>query len=200
MGLLDGKVTVVTGAGSGMGKATARIFAQEGARLVISDISGAEEQTAKEIGGDVVVRRCDVSNEAQVEALVATAVSTYGRLDSMLNVAGIGIGGMLESFEEAELDRVFSINFKGVFFGSKHAVRAMKLTGGGTIINWASLAARHRYGGLWRDKGERDPPDQDHRGRIWPGPHPRQCAMPWRHRHRRHGRCIGGEDPGQGKS
>jgi NAD(P)-dependent dehydrogenase (short-subunit alcohol dehydrogenase family) len=140
MGLLDGKVAVITGAGSGMGKATAKIFAREGARLVISDVTGAEEQTAAEIGGDIVVRHCDVSKEAEVEALVAAAVSKFGRVDSMLNVAGIGVGGMLVSFEEAELDRIFSINFKGVFFGSKHAVRAMKDTGGGTIVNWSSLS------------------------------------------------------------
>jgi NAD(P)-dependent dehydrogenase (short-subunit alcohol dehydrogenase family) len=140
MGILDGKVAVITGAGSGMGKATAKIFAQEGARLVISDVSGAEAQTAAEIGGDIVVRHCDVSKEDQVEALIAAAVSRYGRLDAMLNVAGIGVGGMLVSFEEAELDRIFSINFKGVFFGSKHAVRAMKDTGGGTITNWSSLS------------------------------------------------------------
>jgi NAD(P)-dependent dehydrogenase (short-subunit alcohol dehydrogenase family) len=141
VGILDGKVAVITGAGSGMGKATAKIFAREGAKLIICDVSGAEEQTAAEIGGsDVVVLRCDVSKEDQVEATIATAVAKYGRLDSMLNVAGIGVGGTLESFEEAELDRIFSINFKGVFFGSKHAVRAMKGTGGGTILNWASLA------------------------------------------------------------
>ena len=140
MGILDGKVAVITGAGSGMGKATAKIFAREGARLVISDVSGAEEQTAEEIGGDVVVRHCDVSKEDQVEALVAAAISSYGRIDAMLNVAGIGVGGLLVSFEEAELDRIFSINFKGVFFGSKHAVRAMKDTGGGTITNWSSLS------------------------------------------------------------
>jgi NAD(P)-dependent dehydrogenase (short-subunit alcohol dehydrogenase family) len=140
VGLLDGKVAVVTGAGSGMGKATARIFAREGARLVISDISGAEEQTAAELDGEVVVRSCDVADEAQVEALVGAAVSSYGRVDAMLNVAGIGVGGRLESFEESELDRIFSINFKGVFFGSKHAVRAMKDTGGGTITNWSSLS------------------------------------------------------------
>ena len=140
MGLLDGKVAVVTGAGSGMGKATAKIFAREGARLVVSDVSGAEEQTAAEIDGEVEVRHCDVASEDQVEALVGAAVATYGRLDAMLNVAGIGVGGTLVSFEEAELDRIFSINFKGVFFGSKHAVRAMKDTGGGTVTNWSSLS------------------------------------------------------------
>jgi NAD(P)-dependent dehydrogenase (short-subunit alcohol dehydrogenase family) len=140
MGLLDGKVAVITGAGSGMGKATAKIFAREGAKLVISDRSGAEQQTAAEIDGEVVVRSCDVSDEDQVAALVAAAVSTYGRLDAMLNVAGIGVGGRLDDLDEAELDRVFGINFKGVVFGCKHAVRAMRDNGGGAIINWSSLS------------------------------------------------------------
>ena len=140
MGMLEGKVAVITGAGSGMGKATAKIFAREGARLVISDISGAEQQTAAEIDGEVVVRSCNVGDESQVAALVAAAVSTYGRLDAMLNVAGIADGGMLDSLDEAHFDRIIGINLKGVFFGSKHAIRAMKNNGGGSIINWASLA------------------------------------------------------------
>jgi NAD(P)-dependent dehydrogenase (short-subunit alcohol dehydrogenase family) len=141
MGLLDGKVAVITGAGSGMGKASARIFAQEGARLVLADISGGEAQTASEIGGrDAIARQCDVGKEDEVVALIQAAVSTYGRLDAILNVAGIGEGGLLENFEEAQLDRIYGINFKGVFFGSKHAIRAMKNNGGGTILNWASLA------------------------------------------------------------
>jgi NAD(P)-dependent dehydrogenase (short-subunit alcohol dehydrogenase family) len=140
--LLEGKVAVITGAGSGMGKASAKIFAGYGAKLVLADVSGAEDATAAEIGGGagVLARSCDVGDEAAVAALIAEAVSTYGRLDAILNVAGIGEGGPLESFEEAQLDRVFDINFKGVFFGSKHAIRAMKDNGGGTILNWASLA------------------------------------------------------------
>jgi NAD(P)-dependent dehydrogenase (short-subunit alcohol dehydrogenase family) len=141
MGLLDGKVAVITGAGSGMGRAVAEIFAREGAKLVISDVSGAEQKTADKIGGKIVVRSCNVADEDQVAALVAAAVSTYGRLDAMLNVAGIGAGGMLESLDQAHVDRIFDINFKGVFYGSKHAIRAMKDNGGGAIVNWASLAA-----------------------------------------------------------
>ena len=148
MGLLDGKVAVITGAGSGMGKASAKIFAAEGARVVLADISGAEEQTAKDIGGSAIARSCNVGVEREVIALIQTAVSTYGRLDAILNVAGIGEGGLLADFEEAQLDRIFDINFKGVFFGSKHAIRAMRDSGGGTILNWASLAGLvPSYGG-----------------------------------------------------
>jgi NAD(P)-dependent dehydrogenase (short-subunit alcohol dehydrogenase family) len=140
MGLLDGKVAVVTGAGSGMGRACARIFAREGARLVISDISGAEAETAEAIDGEVVAMRCDVSQEAEVAALVAAAVARFGRLDAMLNVGGVASGGFIESVEEPDFDRVIAVNLKGVFWGTKHAVRAMKQTGGGAIINWSSLA------------------------------------------------------------
>lgn len=140
MGLLDGKVAVVTGAGSGMGKASAQIFAREGARLVISDISGAEEQTAAGIDGEVVARHCDVSKEDQVSALIATAVEKFGRLDALLNVGGISFGGLIESVEEPDFDRVIDVNLKGVFWGTKYAVRAMKETGGGSIVNWSSLA------------------------------------------------------------
>ena len=140
MGLLNGKVAVVTGAGSGMGKACAQVFAREGARLVISDVSGAEAQTAAGIDGEVVAMHCDVSQEAQVEALVAAAVQKYGRLDAILNVGGISFGGLIESVEEADFDRVINVNLKGVFWGTKYAVRAMKDTGGGSIVNWSSLA------------------------------------------------------------
>lgn len=141
MGLLEGKIAVVTGAGSGMGKACAKIFAREGAHVVVSDISGAEEQTRADIGGDTVATRCDISDEKQVSALVDLAVAKFGRLDAMLNVGGIGAGALLEYLEEADFDRMLNINLKGMFFGAKHAVRAMKETGGGTITNWSSLVA-----------------------------------------------------------
>jgi NAD(P)-dependent dehydrogenase (short-subunit alcohol dehydrogenase family) len=140
MGFLEGKVAAITGAGSGMGKACAKIFAREGARIVISDISGAQDQTAAEIGGDVVATRCDISDEAQVSAMIDLAVAKFGRLDAMLNVGGIGAGGLMEYLESDDLSRMLDINLKGMFFGAKHAVRAMKATGGGTITNWSSLA------------------------------------------------------------
>jgi NAD(P)-dependent dehydrogenase (short-subunit alcohol dehydrogenase family) len=141
MGLLDGKVAVVTAAGSGMGKASAKIFAREGAQLVISDISGAEAQTAAEIGGDVVVRRCDVSDEAQVEALVETAIVKFGRLDAMLNVAGVPYGGIpIEAVEAEGYDFAMNVILKGALWGTKYAVRVMKKNAGGSIINFSSLA------------------------------------------------------------
>lgn len=140
MGLLDGKVVVVTGAGSGMGKATAVICAREGAKVVLSDVSGAEEATAAAIGGDTVAMRCDASDEAQVEALVGEAVSRFGRLDAMMNVAGVSDGGLLEGVGQEQYDFIMNVNLRGVVWGTKHAIRAMKDNGGGAIVNWSSLA------------------------------------------------------------
>jgi len=140
MGLLDGKVAVVTAAGSGMGKASAKVFAREGAKVVISDISGEQEQTAKEIGDpDVVVRHCDGSKEADVAALVEAAMSRFGRLDAMLNVPGYPWGCPIEDIDEETLDKAIAIGLKSHFFGAKHAIRAMKDNGGGAIINWSSV-------------------------------------------------------------
>lgn len=87
MGLLDGKVAVITGTGSGMGKASVRVFAREGAKVLAADISGAEEATAAGLGGDAVPVHCDLSKEDQVERLMDRAVSEFGRLDVVLNVA-----------------------------------------------------------------------------------------------------------------
>jgi NAD(P)-dependent dehydrogenase (short-subunit alcohol dehydrogenase family) len=142
MGLLDGKVAVITAAGSGMGKASAKVFAREGAKIVISDISGAQEQTAQEIGGgkNVVVMHCDVSEENQVAAQIDMAMSTFGKLDVMLNVAGLPYAGMIETLDEPEYKRGTDVMFKGVLWGTKHAIRAMKSKAGGVIINWSSLA------------------------------------------------------------
>ncbi|SFF76944.1 NAD(P)-dependent dehydrogenase, short-chain alcohol dehydrogenase family [Novosphingobium sp. CF614] len=140
MGFLEGKVAVVTGAGSGMGKATATVLAREGALVVACDISGAQEQTVAELGGQAVAAGCDISDEAQVSAVIDLAVEKFGRLDAMLNVAGIGAGGPIETLEAGDLQRMLDVNLKGMFFGAKHAVRAMKETGGGAIVNWSSLA------------------------------------------------------------
>ena len=139
MGLLDGKVAVITGTGSGMGKASVKIFVREGARVVAGDISGAEQDTAAEVGEGVLPVRCDVTQEDQVEAMVAAAVGTFGRVDAMLNVAGIADGCMLGDLSMELYDRIMDVDLRGVLLGMKHGVRAMSMSGGGSIVNWSSI-------------------------------------------------------------
>lgn len=140
MGLLDGKVAVVTGAGSGMGKASVKVFVREGARVVAADISGAEKDTAAEVGGEVLPVHCDVTQEADVEAMVRAAVEEFGRLDAVLNVAGIAEGVMLTDVTMDHYDRIMDIDLRGVLLGMKHGVRAMLEVGnGGAIVNWSSI-------------------------------------------------------------
>ena len=139
MGELDGKVAVITGAGSGMGKSSARIFVREGAQVVAGDISGAEKETAAELGDAVVPFHCDVSIEDDVAAMIDEAVKEFGRVDAMLNVAGVGAGGPLADLDMADYDRVLDVDLRGVLHGTKHAIRAMQ-DRGGSIINWSSLA------------------------------------------------------------
>jgi len=140
MGFLDGKVAVITGAGSGMAKASVQIFVREGAKVVAGDISGAEKATAEEVGGDVVPVHCDVTNEADIEAMVATAVDTFGRLDVMLNVAGIAEGLMVADITQEHYDRTLDVDLRGVLFGMKHGIKAMLAGGnGGAIVNWSSV-------------------------------------------------------------
>ena len=140
MGELDGKVAVITGAGSGMGKASARIFVREGARVVVGDVSGAEKDTAAELGDAAVPFPCDVSDEDEVAAMIEAAVREFGQIDVLLNVAGVGAGGPLGDLDMADYDRVLDVDLRGVIHGTKHAIRAMQDTGGGSIVNWASLA------------------------------------------------------------
>jgi NAD(P)-dependent dehydrogenase (short-subunit alcohol dehydrogenase family) len=139
MAELEGKVAVITGAGSGMGKAAAQVFTREGAKVLAADITGNEEQTAAELGEAVRPFRCDVSDEGQVAEMFATAVNTFGRVDAVLNVAGLGTGGMLAETSLEEYERIFAVNLRGVFLGTKHAVTTMAPTGGGVILNWASI-------------------------------------------------------------
>lgn len=140
MGLLDGKVAVITGAGSGMAKASAKLFVDEGAKVVAGDISGAEKDTAAEIGGDCLPVHCDVTKEADIEALVRAAVDEYGRIDCMLNVAGIAEGMLTADITEEHYRRTLDVDLHGVLFGMKHAIRAMVDAGTpGAIVNWSSL-------------------------------------------------------------
>ena len=139
MGELNGKVAVITGAGSGMGRASAEVFAREGAKILAVDVTGKQDETAKDLGDAVVACQCDVSVESEVEAMFATARDTFGRVDAVLNVAGIGGFGMLAELPLEEYERVLNVNLKGVLLGTKHGINAMLPTGGGSIVNWASI-------------------------------------------------------------
>ena len=139
MGRLEGRVCVVTGVASGLGRAIAGELASEGALVVGCDIDDAGgEQTMPGIG---TYRHADVSREAEVEALLAAAIALHGRLDVMVNNAAVQIEEELAETSEEQLDRVLGTNLKGVFFGCKHAVRAMRPAGGGVIVNVASILA-----------------------------------------------------------
>ena len=139
MGELDGKVAVITGAGSGMGRSSSQVFVREGARVLAADISGREEETAASLGDAVVPFRVDVTQEEQVEAMFAAAIDAFGRVDAVLNVAGIGGAEPVHKITMAEYDRIMDVDLRGVLLGTKHGIRAMRATGGGSIVNWSSI-------------------------------------------------------------
>ena len=140
MGLLDGKVAVITGAGSGMAKASVKVFVREGARVVAGDISGAENDTAAEVGDAVLPVHCDVTDEADVEAMMQAAVEQFGRLDAVLNVAGIADAAMLTDVTMEHYDRMMNIDLRGVLLGMKHGMRTIAAAGnGGAVVNWSSI-------------------------------------------------------------
>ena len=139
MGELEGKVAVITGAGSGMGKMSARVFVREGARVLAADISGAEQATAADLGDRVLPFHCDVAQEDDVAGMIETAVREFGRVDALLNVAGTGVAGMLADVTMEDYDHVLDVDLRGVVLGMKHAIRAMRESGGGSIVNWSSL-------------------------------------------------------------
>jgi NAD(P)-dependent dehydrogenase (short-subunit alcohol dehydrogenase family) len=140
VGLLDGKVAVITGAGSGMAKASTRIFVREGAKVVAADISGAEKDTAAEVGEGVLPVHCDVTRESDVEATMNAALDEFGRVDCVLNVAGVGTPGRIHELKMEDYDATMDVNLRGVLLGMKHGIRAMVDNGtGGAIVNWSSV-------------------------------------------------------------
>jgi NAD(P)-dependent dehydrogenase (short-subunit alcohol dehydrogenase family) len=153
--LLEGKTAIVTGAGSGVGRATARRFAEEGARVVCADIQPDRvKETVRlieEAGGVAAAERCDVSQEGDVAALVAAAADRFGRLDIMFNNVGIPtprLGALLEDHTVEDFDRLAAVNLRGVFLGCKHAViRFKQQGGGGVILNTGSVAGLVGWGG-----------------------------------------------------
>jgi NAD(P)-dependent dehydrogenase (short-subunit alcohol dehydrogenase family) len=144
-GWLTGKVALVTGAGSGIGRASALTFSREGAKVVVADvvIEGGEETVGmiKKAGGEALFVRADVSQAAEVEALINTAVATYGRLDCAHNNAGIaGKATTIADSTEESWDRTIAINLKGVWLCMKYEIPQMLKQGGGAIVNTASDA------------------------------------------------------------
>ncbi len=141
---LAGKVAIVTGAGAGIGRATALLFAREGARVIVADHnanSGAETVALiRQAGGEAVFVQADVAVAANAEKMVSTALDAFGRLDILVNNAGIYAKGDTASTPEADWDRILDVNLKGAFLCSKYAIPAMKKTGGGVIVNVASEA------------------------------------------------------------
>jgi len=143
MGKLDKKVAAITGAGSGIGRATALLFAEEGAKVAAIDYApaGGKEtvRMIKEAGGEAIFIEADVSKAADVERMVKTTVDTYGRIDILFNNAGIvGMVAPTAELTEENWDRVLNINLKGVFLCSKYAIPVMLQNGGGVIINTSS--------------------------------------------------------------
>ncbi|MCK4583761.1 glucose 1-dehydrogenase [Candidatus Bathyarchaeota archaeon] len=147
MGRLDDKVAAITGGASGIGEASVRLFAAEGAEVVVADVQDERgRRLASELGAEYV--HADVTREEDVEAAVSHAVDVFGRLDCMFNNAGIaGAVGPIESVTVEAFDRTVAVLLRGVFLGIKHAAPVMRAQGSGSIINTASVAAvRTGYG------------------------------------------------------
>lgn len=144
---LEGKVAVITGAATGIGRATAKLFAQEGAKVVVADIKDKESndtvQMIREAGGDAVFSRTNVAVVAELEKMIKTAVDTYGRLDIFYHNAGMAGPGYLENTSEEAYDLAMAVNLKAGYFGAKYAVPEMRKVNGGCILFTSSYSGIH---------------------------------------------------------
>jgi len=141
---LQGKVALITGAARGQGAAEARLFAQEGAKVVLADVSDPEGSVVAaeiaEAGGDALYVHLDVTNEDEWGAAIQAAVSSFGKIDILVNNAGIWRRGHVTETSSDQWDEVLGVNAKGVFLGTKAAIPEMRKAGGGSIINISSTA------------------------------------------------------------
>ena len=142
MGRLQGKVAIITGAAKGLGEADARMFAREGATIILTDMDADNgERVVGEIGGSAEFQVQDVRDEQGWEDLIADVVSRHGKLDILVNNAGVVEPGTIETQTAEEYRFVMAVSADGAFFGCKYAVPAMKISGGGAIINMCSIAS-----------------------------------------------------------
>ena len=150
---LTGKVAIVTGGASGIGLATVKAFLEKGAKVIIADFNeeGGQqaEQQLKQGDAEVAFVKVDVASEESVEQLVAATVERYGRVDIMVNNAGIGVLSVTHELTYEDYHKVVSINQDGVFFGAKHAIKNMLENGGGVIINTSSILGSVGEGGAF---------------------------------------------------
>jgi NAD(P)-dependent dehydrogenase (short-subunit alcohol dehydrogenase family) len=141
---LQGKVALITGGAHGMGAAEARMFAREGARVVVGDVRDGDGKAVVDAisgaGGQARFARLDVTREPEWEQVVAFTVETFGTLDVLVNNAGISGGIDADIMSTTAYDRLMDVNARGVFLGMKHAIPAMQRTGGGSIVNISSIS------------------------------------------------------------
>ena len=151
MGRLDGKVALISGGARGQGEVEAKLFAQEGAKVVFGDILDAEgrqvEAAIRQAGGEATYVHLDVTEEADWQEAVQTAVSAYGKLDVLVNNAGILRRDGIEETSKELWDTILAVNATGVFLGTKHAIPEMRKAGGGSIINISSISGMIALGG-----------------------------------------------------
>jgi NAD(P)-dependent dehydrogenase (short-subunit alcohol dehydrogenase family) len=139
-GRLEGKVSIVTGAGSGIGKATAVRFAEEGARVTCVDIDRASvEATAAQIGEAAVAVTADIADASQVRAYTDATVERWGKLDVVFNNAGVNLPGVFHEASDEVIDRTLDVNVKGTMYGCRYAIPHMLRQGGGSLINTTSV-------------------------------------------------------------
>jgi NAD(P)-dependent dehydrogenase (short-subunit alcohol dehydrogenase family) len=141
---LENKVALITGGASGMGASMSRIFAGEGAKVVVADMLEEEgRKVAAEIthaNGAAIFQKLDVTGEAEWQAVIAATLAAYGKLDILVNDAGISGSAVDDLFDEAAWQRIMSVNATGTFLGMKFAIPAMKTAGGGSIVNISSIS------------------------------------------------------------
>src|ERR1700728_370349 len=192
---------LVTGAGSGIGRATSQLFAAEGARVVAVDQNEADaEKTValiKEVGGDALAIAADVSSEADCRGMVERTVAAYGKLNIAFNNAGVGASGFaVADEEEVAFSRLIDVNLKGIFLSMKYEIPAILAAGGGTIVNTASVA------GLVGERGigaycasKHGVVGLTHRGaRLYRARNPHQRHLPGRHADAHSGRLVSGSE------